>query len=55
MDEEVKVSKEAANAAYIVLWEFLSQANRRVSEIDSDLVLQFAEALGSANRIVIGE
>lgn len=55
MNEEVKVSEEAANAAYIVLWEFLSQGDNRVTGIDRELVVQFANALGSANRIVIGE
>lgn len=46
------VSKEAANAAYLVLFEFLSEGGK-IPGIDSDLVLEFTEALGASNRIVI--
>lgn len=54
MNEEAVVTAEAANAAYLVLWEFLSQ-NNKIPGIDRDLVLQFVDALGNSNRIVIGE
>jgi hypothetical protein len=54
MNEEIVVSKEAANAAYLILWEFLSQ-NGKIPGIERDHVAEFTNALGSANRIVIGE
>ena len=52
--EKRKVSAEAANAAYLVLWEFLSEGGQ-VPGINHDLVLEFADALGSSNTIVIGD
>jgi hypothetical protein len=52
METETRVSKEAANAAYLVLWEFLSQGGK-IPGLDQDLVLQFTDALGSSSRIVI--
>lgn len=49
---ETKVSTKAANAAYQVLWEFLSEGGR-LAGINHDDVLAFVDALGTSNRIVI--
>ena len=49
---ETRVSKNAANAAYIVLWEFVSQGGN-IPGIDRELVVEFTSALGTANTIVI--
>lgn len=49
---ETRVSKEAANAAFLVLWEFLSEGGN-IPGINHDLVLEFTDALGSSDRIII--
>ena len=54
MNTEATVSKEAANAAYIILWEFICQGGN-IPGVDRQLVAEFTRALGSADRIVIGE
>jgi hypothetical protein len=52
--EKRKISAEAANAAYLVLWEFLSEGGK-VPGINHDLVLEFTDALSSSNTIIIGD
>lgn len=47
-----RVSKEAANAAYLVLFEFLSEGGR-IPGISYDLVLEFTEALMVADQVII--
>lgn len=49
---ETRVSKEAANAAFVILWEFLSEGGN-IPGISHDLVLEFADALGSSSQIII--
>ena len=49
---ETRVSKEAANAAFLVLWEFLSEGGN-IPGISHDLVLEFTDALGASNTIII--
>jgi hypothetical protein len=49
---ETRVSKEAANAAFVILWEFLREKGK-IPGISHDLVLEFADALGCSNQIII--
>lgn len=49
---ETKVTTKQANAAYQILWEFLSEGGK-MAGVNHDDVLAFVDALGSSNRILI--
>jgi len=49
---ETKVTTKQADAAYQILWEFLSEGGK-MAGVNHDDVLAFVDALGSSNRIII--